>query len=143
MDLSLHHESYTDDELKMLLIGVSWTVDDDCRVLFSTDVLQVSGDEMEEAETRIKEIMEENKENEEKQEAGQKIMQILAKYPAYGNFIYANMWRKAQPAYQALKEGKLKLIMPLYAVAGGVYAFIASTMAIIPAEVVKSVINRC
>ncbi|MEW8959297.1 MAG: hypothetical protein AB2448_09375 [Moorella sp. (in: firmicutes)] len=101
MDLSLHHESYTDDELKMLLIGVSWTVDDDCRVLFSTDVLQVSGDEMEEAETRIKEIMEENKENEEKQEAGQKIMQILAKYPAYGNFIYANMWRKAQPAYQA------------------------------------------
>ncbi|GFN23684.1 YecA family protein [Thermanaeromonas sp. C210] len=141
MAYSLHHENYADGELKTFLIGLGWFVDDNTRDFFNTAVIRATAEELEEAEDTIEEIAKEIGEGSE-EEAQNKIMDLLEGNLVYGEYLYTKLLPQVRPVLKAIREGRIKLILPLYAVIQGLYGFLINAVALLPLEFLKKAIDE-
>lgn len=124
MALSLPRDDWADAEIKTLLTALSWAINDSSRRLFLAAVLEKTINDLEQGEAELQQVI--TQAGPTAEEARERaIREVLERYPAYADFIYAQTWEDAYPALQAISEGKLLIEMPLYALIGGTYALIA------------------
>lgn len=119
---SLRNDSYTDVELKTLLSGIEYLVDDDFRQVFIATVAVATMMEIEKGKERIKAIFEGEEEHDVETEVD--FLNFAREHPFYGEYIYEKMLREARPYLSALKKS-MKLVPPFYAVIQLCYTFLA------------------
>ncbi len=122
--LSLLYDDCTEDELKLLLTGLSWLVADDMRELFWRSVLSRTRNDLLSAAREMSEISKKYQ-DESQHEFYAKIQTIFSKYPVYKKMLSESLAEEIKPAVAAVVQGKIKVDVPLYSVLGGIYATIS------------------
>ncbi len=123
--LSLLYDDCSEDELKLLLTGLSWLVTAEQRELFWWSVLSRTRDDLMAAAREISEISEKYR---DKDQAGfyyARVVALFDKYPVYKKMLSESLVEEIEPAVTAVMQGKIKLDVPLYSVLGGIYATIS------------------
>lgn len=136
---SLRNDRYTDPELKTLLLGVGFLVDDACRHIFTAAVAVATALEIKEAQEKIKTIFEDAEGY--NPEAELEFLDFVSQHPFYGEYLHGKLMEDSQPFLTAVKENKVKLVPPFYAVIQGFYAFVTKVLACLPAAVTKRVMG--
>ncbi|HHW39735.1 MAG TPA: SEC-C domain-containing protein [Syntrophomonadaceae bacterium] len=122
--LSLLYDDCSEDELKLLLTGLSWLVTDEQRELFWWSVLSRTRDDLMAAAGEMSEISGKYR---DKDQAGfyAGVAALFDKYPVYKKMLSESLTEEIEPAVTAVMQGKIKLDVPLYSVLGGIYATIS------------------
>ncbi len=122
--LSLLYDDCSEDELKLLLTGLSWLVADEQRELFWWSVLSRTQNDLMSAAREISEISEKYR---DKDMTGfyAKVEALFDKFPVYRKMLSESLAEEIEPAVTAVMQGKIKLEVPLYSVLGGIYATIS------------------
>lgn len=127
---SLYDDPYSDAELKTLLSGLGWLVDDASRYIFTKSVIQVTLQELEEAEEQVKAILEDPEMSDMARD--QQILELVSRYRNYGEYVYARLISRGRSFLYAVKDGKIKLNLPFYAMAQGFYGFAGRILGCLP-----------
>lgn len=122
--LSLLYDDYTEDEIKILLIGLGWLVVDGTRELFWQAVLGKTRCDLLAAGKEAGEILEKYGKD-GMLEFYDEMRSIFRKYPVYKKMLAAEMVEDITSAIDAITQGEVKIEVPLYSVLGGIYALIS------------------
>lgn len=121
MAFSLHHEEYNEEELKALLLGLSWVVGDDTKEFFFLSLLEKTEEDLYLAQQEMQRILQE----EDEEDQYSKLNQLMQRYPVYDDMLSNNILTKVAPAYEAITKKELELEMPFYSFIEGFYALIS------------------
>ncbi|GEA16614.1 hypothetical protein E308F_28600 [Moorella sp. E308F] len=116
---SLHYDSYTDEEMKTLLSGLGMIINKDTREGFIEAIMSVTMEEFDATMEKIKALQDST--SEEDPEFIKKLMEILEDHIAFGDYFYTKLLRGSITAMEAIIKKEIKLNVPFYALARGVY----------------------
>jgi hypothetical protein len=124
MALSLQHEDYTEEELRELLRGFSWAVDNVSNELFFAALFRRTAEDLRIAHGELERILRQESADEEGPFPVEEVQKIMERYRVYDELVSMNVLEETRPAYKAILDGKLVLEVPFYSVAAGVYSFL-------------------
>ncbi|MBC7341611.1 MAG: SEC-C domain-containing protein [Clostridia bacterium] len=125
MALSLQYDSYNNDELKTLLTVLGWWLDPSKNEILLTLLLSVTAADLAAGQSELKSILESSDDDSMQM---QKARQLFIRYPVLEEVHSARLVEEVELAYRQIMDGSLNLDVPFYAISGGTFAALASTI---------------